>query len=150
MNLHMFFSSSWDSALNLARAMCHNEAKYSNSSEFNPERFLNADGTLTDDTVSVVWGFGRRVCPGRHLAEASLWSAMAGLLAVFKISKAKDENGREIDIQPRWRAGLVVYVLRGRIAYENTDLALKGSSAIPLQYHCAECRTGYDSFAAFG
>ncbi|KAJ8594061.1 cytochrome P450, partial [Rhizopogon salebrosus TDB-379] len=78
------------SVLNLARAMCHNEAKYPNSSEFNPERFLSADGTLTDDTVSVVWGFGRRVCPGRHLAEASLWSAMAGLLAVFKFSKAKD------------------------------------------------------------
>jgi hypothetical protein len=91
--------------------MCHNEAKYPNSSEFNPERFLNPDGTLTDDTVSVVWGFGRRVCPGRHLAEASLWSAVASLLAIFKFSKAKDEGGNEIDIQPRWRAGLVVYAL---------------------------------------
>ncbi|KAJ8583488.1 cytochrome P450 [Rhizopogon salebrosus TDB-379] len=89
-------------------AMCHNEAKYPNSSEFNPERFLNPDGTLTDDTVSVVWGFGRRVCPGRHLAEASLWSAVASLLAIFKFSKAKDEGGNEIEIQPRWRAGLVV------------------------------------------
>ncbi|KAJ8583483.1 cytochrome P450 [Rhizopogon salebrosus TDB-379] len=89
-------------------AMCHNEAKYPNPSEFNPERFLNADGTLTDDTVSVVWGFGRRICPGRHLAQASLWSAMVGLLTVFKFAKAKDENGKKIDIQPRWRAGLVV------------------------------------------
>jgi hypothetical protein len=90
--------------------MCHNEEKYPNASEFNPDRFLNADGTLTDDTVSVVWGFGRRICPGRHLAEASLWSAMTCLLAVFKFSKAKDETGREIEINPRWHGGLTVYV----------------------------------------
>jgi cytochrome P450 len=105
--------------------MCHNEAKYPNPSEFNPERFLNADGTLTEDTVSVVWGFGRRICPGRHLAQASLWSAMVGLLAVFKFAKAKDENGKEIDIQPRWRAGLVVYVLFDRcFSWRDTDLSL--------------------------
>jgi len=83
-------------------AMCQNEEKYPNASEFKPERFLNSDGTLTDDTVSFVWGFGRRVCPGRHLAEASLWSAMACLLAIFKFSKAKDETGRDIEIEPQW------------------------------------------------
>ncbi|KAG1730256.1 cytochrome P450 [Suillus paluster] len=89
-------------------AMCHNEEKYANASEFNPDRFLNPDGSLTDDTVSVVWGFGRRICPGRHLAEASLWSAMVCLLAVFKFSKAKDETGREIEIEPRWHGGITV------------------------------------------
>ncbi|OAX36947.1 cytochrome P450 [Rhizopogon vinicolor AM-OR11-026] len=76
-------------------AMYHNEEKYSNASEFNPDRFLDSDGTLTDDTVSMVWGFGRRICPGRHLAEYSIWSAMVCMLAVFKFSKAKDETGKE-------------------------------------------------------
>ena len=94
----------------LLRAMCHDEAKYPQASEFNPERFLNSDGTLTDDTVDAVWGFGRRICPGRHLAEASLWSSMACLLAVFKFSKARDENGRIVDFDPRWRGGLVACV----------------------------------------
>ncbi|KAG2150492.1 cytochrome P450 [Suillus clintonianus] len=75
-------------------AMCHNEDKYANASEFNPERFLNQDGTLTDDTVSFVWGFGRRICPGRHLAEASIW--------------AKDESGKEIEIKPQWHGGITV------------------------------------------
>ncbi|KAG1744160.1 cytochrome P450 [Suillus paluster] len=89
-------------------AMCHNEAKYPNASEFNPDRFLNADGTLTDDTVSVVWGFGRRMCPGRHLAEASIWSAMVYLLAIFKFSKAKDETGQEVEIKPQWHGGITV------------------------------------------
>ncbi|KAG2148491.1 cytochrome P450 [Suillus cothurnatus] len=89
-------------------AMCHNEEKYPNASEFNPDRFLNPDGTLTDDTVSFVWGFGRRICPGRHLAEASIWSAMVSMLAVFKFSRAKDETGREIEIEPHWHGGLTV------------------------------------------
>ncbi|KAG2032556.1 hypothetical protein BDR03DRAFT_969681 [Suillus americanus] len=79
--------------------MCYNEVKYSHASAFNPDRFLNADGTLTDDTVGIVWGFGRRICPGRHLAEASVWSAMVHLLAIFKFSNAKDENGKEIEIR---------------------------------------------------
>ncbi|KAG2032098.1 cytochrome P450 [Suillus americanus] len=89
-------------------AMCHNEVKYPHASEFNPDRFLNADGTLTDDTVGIVWGFGRRICPGRHLAEASVWSAMVHLLAIFKFSNAKDENGKDIEIKPRWGGGLTV------------------------------------------
>jgi cytochrome P450 len=88
--------------------MCRNEEKYPNADVFNPERFLNLDGTLTGDTVSFVWGFGRRVCPGRHLAESSLWSAMACLLAVYKFSKAKDENGKEIEIEPQWKGGFTV------------------------------------------
>src|SRR6267154_2107089 len=100
----------------LLRAMCHNEAKYPNASEFNPDRFLNPDGTLTDDTVSTVWGFGRRICPGRHLAEASLWSAMAPLLAIFKFSKAKDETGAEIEITPEWKGGIMLYVVFGSIS----------------------------------
>jgi hypothetical protein len=29
--------------------MCRNEVKYPNSSEVNPERSLNQDGTLTDE-----------------------------------------------------------------------------------------------------
>lgn len=82
--------------------MCHNEEKYKNAPEFNPDRFLNADGTLTDDTVNIVWGFGRRVCPGRHLSEASLWSSMACLLAIFKFSKAEHE------LKPQWPAGMPV------------------------------------------
>ncbi|OAX32617.1 cytochrome P450-like protein [Rhizopogon vinicolor AM-OR11-026] len=88
--------------------MCHNEEKYPNPSEFDPDRFLNPNGTLTDDTVSVIWGFGRRICPGRYLGEASLWSAMACLLAVFKFSKTKDETGRENEINPQWKAGLTM------------------------------------------
>ena len=38
-----------------------------------------------------------RICPGRHLADASLWIAMAKLLAMFEISKPLDSHGNTIE-----------------------------------------------------
>ncbi|KAG1824521.1 cytochrome P450 [Suillus subaureus] len=40
-------------------------------------------GTLNDDTVPCVFGFGRRRHPGRHVGDASLWSAIACILGHF-------------------------------------------------------------------
>jgi len=116
--------------------MSQNEEKYPNPDAFNPDRFLNADGTLTDDTVNFAWGFGRRICPGRHLAEASLFSAMTCLLAVFRFSKAKDEIGREIEIEPKWHGGITMYVevggIRGDILiYPLGDLCTSLAASLP-------------------
>ncbi|KIJ62824.1 hypothetical protein HYDPIDRAFT_113934 [Hydnomerulius pinastri MD-312] len=87
-------------------AMTRNEAKYPNPEEFRPERFLNADGEINDDTVSFAFGAGRRICVGRYIADASLWSAIASILAIFKITKCKDNQGNEIDVNPKWTAGV--------------------------------------------
>ena len=35
------------------------------------------------------------VCPGRYLADASLWIAVVSILAAFEICPALDENGQE-------------------------------------------------------
>lgn len=40
--------------------MSRNEQKYPNPSQFSPERFLDAEGNLNDDTVDMAFGFGRR------------------------------------------------------------------------------------------
>ncbi|KIJ64539.1 hypothetical protein HYDPIDRAFT_111874 [Hydnomerulius pinastri MD-312] len=81
-------------------AIAHNEEKYPDSFSFIPERFLNSDGTLTDDTVSWVFGFGRRMCPGRHVATASVWVAMVCILALFKIEKTEGSDN------VKWTKGL--------------------------------------------
>lgn len=57
---------------------------------FIPERFLNADGTLLDDPVlTSVFGFGKRICPGRHFADATLFISIASLFSAFNIERGE-------------------------------------------------------------
>ncbi|KAF9222448.1 cytochrome P450 [Gyrodon lividus] len=93
-------------------SMAHDESRYPEPFEFTPERFLNPDGTLTsDDVLNIAFGFGRRICVGRHFANLSLWSAMSTILAVFKLSLPKDEDGREVSFEPKWAAGITTHPL---------------------------------------
>lgn len=85
--------------------MTHNESKYPDPFTFLPERFLNDDGSLTSDDCSIPFGFGRRVCAGRHFTDTSTWSAIAKVLAAFEISKPLDENGVEIPVEPKFSSG---------------------------------------------
>ena len=47
-----------------------------------------------------------RLCPGRYLAEGSVWIAIAYILSTLSISKALDENGEEITPQVGFTAGI--------------------------------------------
>ncbi|KAG8213254.1 cytochrome P450 [Butyriboletus roseoflavus] len=92
-------------------AMSRDEVKYPNPTEFIPERFINQDGELNDDSVALAFGFGRRICVGRHFADASVWVAIVHLLAIFKFMKPVDENGIEMEPKPKWSSGLVSHPL---------------------------------------
>ncbi|KAF9235270.1 cytochrome P450 [Melanogaster broomeanus] len=93
-------------------AMAHDEEKYPKPFDFIPERFLDEDGNLTqDDVVNIGYGFGRRICVGRHFADPSLWTAMVSILATFKISRAKDHDGRDVYFKPEWSTGLTTQPL---------------------------------------
>ncbi|KAI0264199.1 cytochrome P450 [Gloeopeniophorella convolvens] len=83
---------------------------YPEPDTFKPKRFLNADGSLRDDcALSIVFGYGKRICPGRHQLDTTLFAMVASLLAVFDIKKKLDAEGREViypapfpcDIVPR-------------------------------------------------
>jgi hypothetical protein len=50
------------------------------------------------------------MCPGRHLADKSLWIVMATLLSTLNISKAKDENGQEITLEIAIEVAATAYV----------------------------------------
>lgn len=50
------------------RAMSRDEARYPDAEKFVPERFLDAEGRLTDDDPGeFIFGFGRRRCAGKPL-----------------------------------------------------------------------------------
>ncbi|KAG1758154.1 cytochrome P450 [Suillus occidentalis] len=90
-------------------AMTHDPKKYPNPDEFKPERFLHEDGSLTSDTMSIVFGWGRRICPGRHVADASVWIAIVNFLAFFSAHKARDERGVDIPIVPKFSTGFTIH-----------------------------------------
>ncbi|KAI9457534.1 cytochrome P450 [Russula earlei] len=72
-------------------AMLHDPEKYPEPDSFKPDRFLNADGTLREDPLLMsAFGFGKRICPGRHLVDGTLFIIIASLLSVFNI---EDANG---------------------------------------------------------
>ena len=61
---------------------------------FCPERFLNTDNPRLKD-FDLPFGFGRRICPGMHLALNSVYINIARLLWAFDISPSKDADGKD-------------------------------------------------------
>lgn len=103
--------------------MLHDPAVYANPDAFTPERFVAREGAPAEpDPRACFFGFGRRICPGRQLADMNVWLSAAVALAVLSVSKARDDGGGEItpdsvrfvdgtishpvpfkcDIRPRW------------------------------------------------
>lgn len=47
-----------------------------------------------------------RICPGRRFADTNIWLAMAHLVAIFDIQKARDSEGNEITPPVAFESGL--------------------------------------------
>jgi len=47
---------------------------------------------------SSAFGFGLRVCPGRHFVDSSLFFSVSCILSVFHVGPPKDELGNEIPV----------------------------------------------------
>ncbi|KAF8879070.1 cytochrome P450 [Infundibulicybe gibba] len=79
-------------------SMLHDPSMYANPDKFDPTRFLGGDGREAEkDITEFVFGFGRRLCPGKTLAETSMYIMVCMTLAVFDISKARDAEGRPVE-----------------------------------------------------
>ena len=85
--------------LRCCRAILHDPETYPDPEEFKPERFLNEDGSVRDDpALSLAFGVGKRICPGRHLVDSTVFIVTCSVLSVFNVTKAKDKNGNEIPV----------------------------------------------------
>jgi len=87
--------------------MTRDESMYPDPERFNPDRFFTTDGKLNNDDTVLAFGFGRRICVGRHNADATVWATMVSVLSTFDIVKAKDAHGNEIDIDPGYSDGFI-------------------------------------------
>lgn len=70
---------------------------------FNPDRFAGDPTTLYQSATgdpkkrdNFVFGAGRRLCQGVHIAERSLFLGVSRLLWAFTVTKALDANGNPI------------------------------------------------------
>jgi len=90
-------------------AMTRDESIYPEPERFNPDRFFTVDGKLNDDDIVLAFGFGRRICVGRHTADAAVWATVVSVLSMFNIAKAKDAAGNEIDIDPEYTDTLITH-----------------------------------------
>ncbi|KAG1751275.1 cytochrome P450 [Suillus paluster] len=72
--------------------MSRNPEKYPDPTRFVPERHMPkvaVEGSSTHgrDDISFAFGFGRRVCVGRYVADASLFAAVVNILAIFRVQR---------------------------------------------------------------
>ncbi|KAH9051447.1 cytochrome P450 [Lactarius vividus] len=83
----------------IGRAVLHDPELYPDPEAFNPDRFLNEDGTFRDDPmISLAFGAGRRICPARHFVDTMLFIVTASVLSVFNVTRAKDKDGNDIPV----------------------------------------------------
>ncbi|KAH9937818.1 cytochrome P450 [Epithele typhae] len=84
---------------------------YVNPDAFHPERFLK-DGKMDPavlDPGTIAFGHGRRICPGKHFAEASLFIAIASVLHSLDISPVTGPDGKPIMPSGEMTHGLLSY-----------------------------------------
>ncbi|ATZ52299.1 hypothetical protein BCIN_08g00560 [Botrytis cinerea B05.10] len=88
-------------------AMSRDETIYKDPDSFNPDRYIPVEqGGAGEPYLKGPFGFGRRICVGRHLALASVWIVLATLISTVDISKAVDSNGEEIEPVVGFTTGL--------------------------------------------
>ncbi|KAF5348527.1 hypothetical protein D9756_009683 [Leucocoprinus leucothites] len=87
-------------------AMLHDEDVFPEPEKFKPERFISKDGGIREDLPDpdfiATFGFGRRICPGSHIAKSTLTIAVASVLCLFDISPALDPEGKPINVKPEF------------------------------------------------
>ena len=83
----------------LMRPASLDSSHFPNPLEFRPERWLAGSGTASASSakrVSMPFGAGPRMCPGRYLALSEIKMAVAMLLSRFVLDEVRTADGSEV------------------------------------------------------
>ncbi|KAL2163859.1 hypothetical protein VTH06DRAFT_3069 [Thermothelomyces fergusii] len=85
-------------------SMHHDESRFPNPDVFDPDHYKGVTALASElangeyqNRDHYGYGVGRRLCPGIHLAERSLFLAFAKLVWAFDISPCRDANGKVLE-----------------------------------------------------
>lgn len=79
----------------LMRAGAIDERRFPDAHAFDPARWLSGSSASSPKRVSMPFGAGPRLCPGRYLALLEMKMVSAMLLAGFDIARVTTPDGRE-------------------------------------------------------
>ncbi|KAF9261873.1 cytochrome P450 [Marasmius fiardii PR-910] len=82
------------------KGMSRDERIYADPLKFDPSRYLPAPEGRSEPRFPAMWGFGRRICPGRYFADMAVWHVMACVLATLEILPPNDEMGNVVIPEP--------------------------------------------------
>jgi cytochrome P450 len=90
--------------MNNVYAINNDPKRFPNPRKFDPERYKDDFQTMAEAAINpdaskrdhFTFGAGRRICPGMHVAERSLFLGISRMLWAFDFAPALDENGREV------------------------------------------------------
>jgi hypothetical protein len=110
------------------RLFAHDPETYSHPDIFRPERYLGDKPEL--DPTEYVFSVGRRSCPGQLLAENTIWTVAANMLALLDIRKVRDPDGMELYVDVEYYGGATTYVLQ--LAFSRRDI--DGKTRFPKEF----------------
>lgn len=92
------------------RYFTHDPKVYPEPMEFRPERFLASEGQgePAPDPHKLVFGLGRRICPGRVIADNALFITFAQALAAFSLSNGV-VDGKEVKPMVKLLPGIITH-----------------------------------------
>ncbi|KAF2731693.1 cytochrome P450 [Polyplosphaeria fusca] len=97
----------------------HDPSVFPDPMTFRPERHLDMpDHQAEPDPRDFIFGYGRRICPGRFVADNAVFITIAQTLAVFNIEKPVDENGTTVEPRVEFESGTLSRPLPFRASIE--------------------------------